>query len=103
MLIISYLLLIVVSLCGISGLFLFKDYTQKIAALAVTYSTIIILLSLIAYENNILEKILPLFISILLIFSINLMIAIGIIKNIGEVKNDNQEIKTDDTVYRNNF
>lgn len=93
MLIISYLLLIAVSICGIGGLFLFKDYAKKIAALAVTYSAIIVLLSLIAYENNILEKILPLFISLLLIFSINLMIAIGIIKNIGEVKNDNQEIK----------
>ena len=93
MIIISYLLLIFVCIGGLSGLFLFQDYIKKISSLSVAYSGLIALLSLIAYNNNLLEKILTFFISLLLIFSINLMIAIGIIKNIGDVKNigQNQE------------
>jgi len=84
MILISYFLLVLVCVCAIAGLFIFKDYQKKIASLSVSYSSIIILLSLIAFHNNFLDKILSFFISLLLIFSINLMIAIGIIKNIGE-------------------
>jgi len=96
MIIISYLLLIFVCISGLSGLFLFKDYIKKISSLSVAYSGLIALLSLIAHNNNLLEKTLTFFISLLLIFSINLMIAIGIIKNIGDVKNveQNQPDKT---------
>jgi hypothetical protein len=75
---------------GLSGLFIFEDYIKKISALSVSYSSLIVLLLLIAYSNNILEKILTFFISLLLIFSINLMIVLGIIKNIGEI-DDNQK------------
>jgi len=66
-------------------LFIFNDYIKKISALSVSYSSLIVLLLLIANSNNILEKILTFFISLLLIFSINLMIVLGIIKNIGEI------------------
>jgi hypothetical protein len=90
MIIISYILLIFVCLLGLSGLFIFEDYIKKISALSVSYSSLIVLLLLIAYSNNILEKILTFFISLLLIFSINLMIVLGIIKNIGEI-DDNQK------------
>jgi len=85
MIIISYSLLIFICLFGLSGLFIFNDYIKKISALSVSYSSLIVLLLLIANSNNILEKILTFFISLLLIFSINLMIVLGIIKNIGEI------------------
>ncbi|NBX53096.1 MAG: hypothetical protein EBT63_05555 [Proteobacteria bacterium] len=86
MLAISYFLLIFVCISGLSGLFLYKNYVKKISSLSVAYSSLIVLLLLIAYSNNLLEKTLTFFISLLLIFSINLMIALGIIKNIGDVK-----------------
>jgi len=91
MLAISYFLLIFVCISGLSGLFLYKDYVKKISSLSVAYSSLIVLLLLIAYSNNLLEKTLTFFISLLLIFSINLMIALGIIKNIGEVKLNSQK------------
>ncbi|MBM3589873.1 MAG: hypothetical protein FJX30_00655 [Alphaproteobacteria bacterium] len=91
MLAISYFLLIFICISGLSGLFLFKDYVKKISSLSVAYSSLIVLLLLIAYSNNLLEKTLTFFISLLLIFSINLMIALGIIKNIGEVKLNSQK------------
>jgi hypothetical protein len=91
MIIISYSLLIIVCLLGLSGLFIFNDYIKKISALSVSYSSLIVLLLLISYSNNILEKILTFFISLLLIFSINLMIVLGIIKNIGEVDDKNKQ------------
>lgn len=90
MLAISYVLLIFVCICGLSGLFVYNDYVKKISSLSVSYSSLIVLLLLIAYSNNLLEKTLIFFISLLLIFSINLMIALGIIKNIGEVKVNNK-------------
>jgi len=91
MIIISYSLLIIVCLLGLSGLFIFNDYIKKISALSVSYSSLIVLLLLIAYSNNILEKTLTFFISLLLIFSINLMIVLGIIKNIGEIDDKNKQ------------
>jgi hypothetical protein len=78
-------------LLGLSGLFIFNDYIKKISALSVSYSSLIVLLLLIAYSNNILEKTLTFFISLLLIFSINLMIVLGIIKNIGEIDDKNKQ------------
>ncbi len=92
MILISYFLLVLVCVCAIAGLFIFKDYQKKIASLSVSYSSIIILLSLIAYQNNLLDKILSFFISLILIFSINLMIAIGIIKNIGETNLNKKQL-----------
>ena len=73
-------------MCGVSGLFLYQDYAKKVSSLSVAYSSLIVLLLLIAYSNNFLEKTLTFFISLLLIFSINLMTAIGIIKNIAEAE-----------------
>jgi hypothetical protein len=90
MLLISYLLLVFVCVCGLCGLFIFNDYVKKIASLSVAYSSLITLILIIAYENKILNDLLYFFISVLLIFSINLMIGIGIIKNIGEVVNNNK-------------
>ncbi len=83
-----YSSLIFLCLAGLCGLFLCREYIRKISCLSISYSSFLILVTVIALKNTHLNEILVIMVSILAVFSVNLLIGIGIIKNIAEVQGE---------------
>ncbi len=81
-----YALLIFLCLAGLCGLFLFQEYIRKISCLSVSYSSFLVLITLLALKNVRLNETLVIMVSILTIFSVNLLIGIGIARNIAEAE-----------------
>lgn len=77
-------LLLLLSICGLCGLMLFKDYIKKISCLSVSYGGFLMLFILLALKNHNLSQIISISSTILIIFSINLLIIMAIAKNINE-------------------
>lgn len=85
-----YGLLIFLCLAGLIGLFFSQEYIQKISCLSVSYSSFLILITLLSLKSAKLNEVLVIMVSILAIFSVNLLIGIGIVKNIAETQNKNK-------------
>jgi hypothetical protein len=81
-----YGLLIFLCLAGLCGLFFFQEYIRKISCLSVSYSSFLILITLLALKSTRLNEVLVIMVSILAIFSVNLLIGIGIARNIAEIQ-----------------
>ncbi|MBP7710479.1 MAG: hypothetical protein KA100_05360 [Rickettsiales bacterium] len=77
-------LLIFLCLAGLCGLFFFEEYIRKISCLSISYSSFLILVTLLALKSARLNEVLVIMVSILAIFSVNLLIGIGIARNIAE-------------------
>jgi hypothetical protein len=73
-------------LVGLCGLFLFQEYVRKISCLSVSYSSFLILITVLALKNPRLNEVLVIMVSILAIFSVNLLIGIGIARSIAEAQ-----------------
>jgi hypothetical protein len=78
--------LIFLCLAGLCGLFFFQEYIRKISCLSVSYSSFLILVTLMALKSSRLNEVLVIMVSILAIFSVNLLIGIGIARNIAEAQ-----------------
>ncbi len=89
-----YGLLIFLCLAGLCGLFFFQEYIRKISCLSVSYSSFLILITLLALKNVRLNEVLVIMVSILAIFSVNLLIGIGIARNIAEAQFDGGDKKS---------
>lgn len=89
-----YGLLIFLCLAGLCGLFFFQEYIRKISCLSVSYSSFLILITLLALKNTRLNEVLVIMVSILAIFSVNLLIGIGIARNIAEIQAETSEKKS---------
>ncbi len=83
---IIYFLLIFLCLAGICGLLFNQEYVKKISCLSVSYSSFLILITLLSLKNSRLNEVLVVMVSMLAIFSVNLLIGIGIAKNIAEIQ-----------------
>ena len=81
-----YGLLIFLCLAGLCGLFFFQEYIRKISCLSVSYSSFLILITVLALKNPRLNEVLVIMVSILAIFSVNLLIGIGIARSIAEAQ-----------------
>jgi hypothetical protein len=79
-----YGLLIFLSLAGLWGLFFFAEYIKKISCLSVSYSSFLVLVTLMSLKNAHLNQVLLVMVSILVVFSVNLLIGIGIARSIAE-------------------
>ena len=90
-----YGLLIFLCLAGLCGLFFFQEYIRKISCLSVSYSSFLILITLLALKNVRLNEVLVIMVSILAIFSVNLLIGIGIARNIAEAQFDGGDKKSE--------
>jgi hypothetical protein len=88
-----YGLLIFLCLVGLCGLFFFQEYIRKISCLSVSYSSFIILITVLALKNPRLNEILVIMVSILTIFSVNLLIGIGIARSIAEAQLEEEKPK----------
>jgi hypothetical protein len=89
-----YGLLIFLCLAGLCGLFFFQEYIRKISCLSVSYSSFLILITLLALKSTRLNEVLVIMVSILAIFSVNLLIGIGIARNIAEIQAETSEKKS---------
>jgi len=89
-----YGLLISLCLAGLCGLFFFQEYIRKISCLSVSYSSFLILITLLALKSARLNEVLVIMVSILAIFSVNLLIGIGIARNIAEIQAETSEKKS---------
>jgi len=83
-----YGLLIFLCLVGLLGLFFFQEYIRKISCLSVSYSSFLILITLLSLKNTRMNEVMVIMVSILAIFSVNLLIGIGIVKNIAETQTE---------------
>jgi len=90
---IIYALLIFLCLASLCGLFFFQEYIQKISCLSISYSSFLILITLLSLKNVKMNEVLIILVSILAIFSANLLIGIGIARNIVEAQGDNKKSK----------
>ena len=81
-----YGLLIFLCLAGLLGLFLFQEYVQKISCLSVSYSSFLLLITILSLRSARINEVLVIMVSILAIFSVNLLIGIGLAKNIAEIQ-----------------
>jgi hypothetical protein len=79
-------LLIFLCLAGLCGLFFFQEYVRKISCLSVSYSSFLVLITLLALRSAKLNEVLVIMVSILAIFSVNLLVGIGIARNIAEAQ-----------------
>jgi hypothetical protein len=79
-------LLIFLCLAGLCGLFFFQEYIRKISCLSISYSSFLILVTLLALKSSHLNEVLVIMVSILAIFSVNLLIGIGIARNIADAE-----------------
>jgi hypothetical protein len=68
------------------GLIFFRFNVKKIASLSVAYSSLVLLLLIIASLNPKIKELYILLTTILIIFSVNLICAIGIISNIEKLE-----------------
>jgi hypothetical protein len=84
--ILIYALLIFLVLAGLWGLFFFKDYIKKISCLSVSYSSFMVLITILSLKNLHFNQVLVVMVSILVIFSVNLLIGIGIARAITEAR-----------------
>ena len=83
---IIYALLILLCLASLCSLFIFQEYIHKISCLSVSYSSFLILVTLLSLKNIKMNEVLIIMVSILAIFSVNLLIGIGIARNIVEAQ-----------------
>jgi len=83
-------LLIFLCLAGLCGLFFFQEYIRKISCLSISYSSFLILVTILALKSERLNEVLVIMVSILAIFSVNLLIGIGIARNIADANIDEQ-------------
>ncbi len=75
--------LILVMILGVFGMFFYQTTIKKICSLSISYSSFLVFIILLSYKNNDkLNAILTIMVSILIIFATNLLVAIGISKNI---------------------
>ncbi|MES2961102.1 MAG: hypothetical protein V4694_01830 [Pseudomonadota bacterium] len=88
-----YGLLIFLCLAGLCGLFFFQEYIRKISCLSVSYSSFLILITVLALKNPRLNEVLVIMVSILAIFSVNLLIGIGIARSIAEAQLEKEKPK----------
>jgi len=88
-----YGLLIFLCLTGVCGLFFFQEYIRKISCLSVSYSSFLILITVLALKNPRLNEVLVIMVSILAIFSVNLLIGIGIARAIAEAQLEKEKPK----------
>jgi hypothetical protein len=79
-------LLILLCLSALLGLFLSRQYVKKISCLSISYSSFVILIVFISLKNPHLNEVLPILVSVMIIFSVSLLMGIGIIKNITKVE-----------------
>ncbi len=77
-------LLIFLCLAGLCGLFFFEEYIRKISCLSVSYSSFLVLITLLALKSAKLNEVLVIMVSILVVFSVNLLLGIGIARNLAE-------------------
>ncbi len=85
-------LLILCSLAGILGLFLFEEYIRKISCLSVSYTSFLVLIVMLSLRNDKMNEALIIMVSILAVFAVNLLIGIGIAKNIAGERERIKEI-----------
>jgi len=81
-----YALLILLCLSALLGLFFTRQYIKKISCLSIAYSSFVILIVFIALKNPHLNEVLPILVSVMIVFSVSLLMGIGIIKNIAKVE-----------------
>jgi hypothetical protein len=77
-------LLIFLRLAGLCGLFLAREYVKKIISLSISYSSFLILITLISLKSSKLSEVLLIMVSVLIVFSMNLFIGTNITKNISQ-------------------
>jgi hypothetical protein len=87
-----YGLLIFLGLAGLWGLFFFSEYIKKISCLSVSYSSFLVLITLISLKNYHLNQVLMVMVSILVVFSVNLLIGIGIASAIATTREKKEEV-----------
>ncbi|HLD77077.1 MAG TPA: hypothetical protein VI861_02985 [Rickettsiales bacterium] len=76
------ILLIILTIVGFCGLYFYKQNIRKICCLSISYSSFLLLIVILSFQNNLyLNTILAIMVSVLIIFCANLAIAIGILKN----------------------
>lgn len=83
------ILILISTICfGFAGLFWQQYYTKKIASLSVAYSSLILLLLIVAKNSDKAKDLYMLLVTILVIFSVTMVCGIGIIANIIKLEGD---------------
>lgn len=59
---------------------------KKISCLSISYSSFVILIVLLSLKNSHLNEVLPVVVSVMIVFSVSLLMGIGIIKNIAKIE-----------------
>lgn len=84
----SLILILISTICfGFFSLFWQQQYTKKIASLSVAYSSVILLLLIVAKNSDKAKDLYILLITILITFSITMICGIGIVANIIKLEN----------------
>lgn len=86
MILIIYASLIILILLGLFGMFFCSDNLKKMACLSASYSSFVVLITLIALKNLLLNQVLTILVSIFMVFAINLLIGTNIAKKIAANK-----------------